>query len=165
MGGGLLSRDCLSIGILFLTPSDSIGPQILTSPSPSKSIPIPQPFRPADEDHRNQFGQRDRSSSAPNVHINTIEPVNIDVSTALLELNNWSVFLWFSADALIPRASRSVSHCCLPLALGVVGLLTCASISCFLCGFRGCDSGSQGPGLCSKHFYPLSHLPSPFLPC
>eukprot|EP00076_Gallus_gallus_P037073 XP_025002611.1 serine/threonine-protein kinase B-raf isoform X1 [Gallus gallus] len=37
-----------------------------------------QPFRPADEDHRNQFGQRDRSSSAPNVHINTIEPVNID---------------------------------------------------------------------------------------
>uniref|UniRef100_A0A8D0VUU9 non-specific serine/threonine protein kinase n=1 Tax=Sus scrofa TaxID=9823 RepID=A0A8D0VUU9_PIG len=53
-------------------------PQILTSPSPSKSIPIPQPFRPADEDHRNQFGQRDRSSSAPNVHINTIEPVNID---------------------------------------------------------------------------------------
>uniref|UniRef100_A0AAQ4R223 non-specific serine/threonine protein kinase n=1 Tax=Gasterosteus aculeatus aculeatus TaxID=481459 RepID=A0AAQ4R223_GASAC len=35
-------------------------------------------FRPNDEDHRNQFGQRDRSSSAPNVHINTIEPVNID---------------------------------------------------------------------------------------
>uniref|UniRef100_A0A672JRH2 non-specific serine/threonine protein kinase n=1 Tax=Sinocyclocheilus grahami TaxID=75366 RepID=A0A672JRH2_SINGR len=31
-----------------------------------------------EEDHRNQFGQRDRSSSAPNVHINTIEPVNID---------------------------------------------------------------------------------------
>ncbi|XP_059789202.1 serine/threonine-protein kinase B-raf isoform X8 [Balaenoptera ricei] len=58
-------------------PSDSIGPPVLTSPSPSKSIPIPQPFRP-DEDHRNQFGQRDRSSSAPNVHINTIEPVNID---------------------------------------------------------------------------------------
>nr|KAF6337825.1 B-Raf proto-oncogene, serine/threonine kinase [Pipistrellus kuhlii] len=58
--------------------SDSFGPQMLTSPSPSKSIPIPQPFRPADEDHRNQFGQRDRSSSAPNVHINTIEPVNID---------------------------------------------------------------------------------------
>ncbi|XP_031410631.1 serine/threonine-protein kinase B-raf isoform X5 [Meleagris gallopavo] len=59
-------------------PSDSVGPPILPSPSPSKSIPIPQPFRPADEDHRNQFGQRDRSSSAPNVHINTIEPVNID---------------------------------------------------------------------------------------
>ncbi|ETE70931.1 hypothetical protein L345_03256, partial [Ophiophagus hannah] len=58
--------------------SDSSGPPILPSPSPSKSIPIPQPFRPADEDHRNQFGQRDRSSSAPNVHINTIEPVNID---------------------------------------------------------------------------------------
>ncbi|KAA8580419.1 hypothetical protein FQN60_005954, partial [Etheostoma spectabile] len=35
-------------------------------------------FRPNEEDHRNQFGQRDRSSSAPNVHINTIEPVNID---------------------------------------------------------------------------------------
>uniref|UniRef100_A0A8C9TN15 non-specific serine/threonine protein kinase n=1 Tax=Scleropages formosus TaxID=113540 RepID=A0A8C9TN15_SCLFO len=52
------------------------------SPSPcpqsTKSIPIPQTFRPGDEDHRNQFGQRDRSSSAPNVHINTIEPVNID---------------------------------------------------------------------------------------
>uniref|UniRef100_A0A8C2FZA1 non-specific serine/threonine protein kinase n=1 Tax=Cyprinus carpio TaxID=7962 RepID=A0A8C2FZA1_CYPCA len=48
--------------------------------SPSKSIPIPQSFRPGEEDHRNQFGQRDRSSSAPNVHINTIEPVNIDVS-------------------------------------------------------------------------------------
>uniref|UniRef100_A0A667YZI2 non-specific serine/threonine protein kinase n=1 Tax=Myripristis murdjan TaxID=586833 RepID=A0A667YZI2_9TELE len=47
--------------------------------SPSKSIPIPQSFRPSEEDHRNQFGQRDRSSSAPNVHINTIEPVNIDV--------------------------------------------------------------------------------------
>ncbi|XP_038608085.1 serine/threonine-protein kinase B-raf isoform X2 [Tachyglossus aculeatus] len=60
------------------TPSDSIGPPIVASPSPSKSIPIPQSFRPADEDHRNQFGQRDRSSSAPNVHINTIEPVNID---------------------------------------------------------------------------------------
>ncbi|XP_069444672.1 serine/threonine-protein kinase B-raf isoform X5 [Ovis canadensis] len=57
---------------------DQLEPPILTSPSPSKSIPIPQPFRPADEDHRNQFGQRDRSSSAPNVHINTIEPVNID---------------------------------------------------------------------------------------
>ncbi|XP_060101657.1 serine/threonine-protein kinase B-raf isoform X2 [Heteronotia binoei] len=61
-----------------VAPSDSPGPAILPSPSPSKSIPIPQPFRPADEDHRNQFGQRDRSSSAPNVHINTIEPVNID---------------------------------------------------------------------------------------
>ncbi|CAL1567334.1 unnamed protein product [Knipowitschia caucasica] len=47
--------------------------------SPSKSIPIPQSFRQsAEEEHRNQFGQRDRSSSAPNVHINTIEPVNID---------------------------------------------------------------------------------------
>ncbi|NXT29430.1 BRAF kinase, partial [Syrrhaptes paradoxus] len=42
-------------------------PPILPSPSPSKSIPIPQPLRPADEDHRNQFGQRDRSSSAPNL--------------------------------------------------------------------------------------------------
>uniref|UniRef100_G3Q6E4 non-specific serine/threonine protein kinase n=1 Tax=Gasterosteus aculeatus aculeatus TaxID=481459 RepID=G3Q6E4_GASAC len=51
-----------------------------TTLSPSKSIPIPPSFRPNDEDHRNQFGQRDRSSSAPNVHINTIEPVNIDVS-------------------------------------------------------------------------------------
>uniref|UniRef100_A0AAY4BCZ0 non-specific serine/threonine protein kinase n=1 Tax=Denticeps clupeoides TaxID=299321 RepID=A0AAY4BCZ0_9TELE len=51
--------------------------------SPSKSIPIPQTFRPGEEDHRNQFGQRDRSSSAPNVHINTIEPVNIDVGPNL----------------------------------------------------------------------------------
>uniref|UniRef100_A0A8D0DQ57 non-specific serine/threonine protein kinase n=1 Tax=Salvator merianae TaxID=96440 RepID=A0A8D0DQ57_SALMN len=61
-----------------VAPSDSPGPPVLPSPSPSKSIPIPQPFRPSDEDHRNQFGQRDRSSSAPNVHINTIEPVNIE---------------------------------------------------------------------------------------
>uniref|UniRef100_A0A9J8A212 non-specific serine/threonine protein kinase n=1 Tax=Cyprinus carpio carpio TaxID=630221 RepID=A0A9J8A212_CYPCA len=38
-------------------------------------------LEPGEEDHRNQFGQRDRSSSAPNVHINTIEPVNIDVRT------------------------------------------------------------------------------------
>uniref|UniRef100_A0A8D3CVV3 non-specific serine/threonine protein kinase n=1 Tax=Scophthalmus maximus TaxID=52904 RepID=A0A8D3CVV3_SCOMX len=52
-----------------------------TSLSPSKSIAIPPSFRPSEEDHRNQFGQRDRSSSAPNVHINTIEPVNIDVSS------------------------------------------------------------------------------------
>ncbi|XP_040294425.1 serine/threonine-protein kinase B-raf isoform X1 [Bufo bufo] len=59
-------------------PPDFSGAPSLPSSSPSKSIPIPQPFRPADEDHRNQFGQRDRSSSAPNVHINTIEPVNID---------------------------------------------------------------------------------------
>uniref|UniRef100_A0A8D3CZX8 non-specific serine/threonine protein kinase n=1 Tax=Scophthalmus maximus TaxID=52904 RepID=A0A8D3CZX8_SCOMX len=44
----------------------------------SLSIAIPPSFRPSEEDHRNQFGQRDRSSSAPNVHINTIEPVNID---------------------------------------------------------------------------------------
>ncbi|XP_066898088.1 serine/threonine-protein kinase B-raf isoform X7 [Kogia breviceps] len=68
-------------------PSDSIGPPIITSPSPSKSIPIPQPFRP-DEDHRNQFGQRDRSSSAPNVHINTIEPVNIDEKFPEVELQD-----------------------------------------------------------------------------
>ncbi|XP_052029473.1 serine/threonine-protein kinase B-raf isoform X3 [Apodemus sylvaticus] len=73
-----LAATALPSGPSSAPPSDSIGPQILTSPSPSKSIPIPQPFRPADEDHRNQFGQRDRSSSAPNVHINTIEPVNID---------------------------------------------------------------------------------------
>ncbi|KAH0510176.1 Serine/threonine-protein kinase B-raf [Microtus ochrogaster] len=73
-----LAETALTSGSPSAPPSDSIGPQILTSPSPSKSIPIPQPFRPADEDHRNQFGQRDRSSSAPNVHINTIEPVNID---------------------------------------------------------------------------------------
>uniref|UniRef100_A0A674CRI3 non-specific serine/threonine protein kinase n=1 Tax=Salmo trutta TaxID=8032 RepID=A0A674CRI3_SALTR len=63
-----------------LPPSDSTGSLCHTSVSPSKSIPIPQNFRPGEEDHRNQFGQRDRSSSAPNVHINTIEPVNIDVS-------------------------------------------------------------------------------------
>ncbi|NXK61944.1 BRAF kinase, partial [Sylvietta virens] len=69
-------------------PADSVGPPILPSPSPSKSIPIPQPLRPADEDHRNQFGQRDRSSSAPNVHINTIEPVNIDVSIAASSIRN-----------------------------------------------------------------------------
>uniref|UniRef100_A0A8C1IF36 non-specific serine/threonine protein kinase n=1 Tax=Cyprinus carpio TaxID=7962 RepID=A0A8C1IF36_CYPCA len=31
--------------------------------SPSKSIPIPQSFRPGEEDHRNQFGQRDRTTA------------------------------------------------------------------------------------------------------
>uniref|UniRef100_A0A674N4Y3 non-specific serine/threonine protein kinase n=1 Tax=Takifugu rubripes TaxID=31033 RepID=A0A674N4Y3_TAKRU len=57
----------------------SLPPSICQSTvSPSKSIPIPPSFRSSEEDHRNQFGQRDRSSSAPNVHINTIEPVNID---------------------------------------------------------------------------------------
>ncbi|XP_061085036.1 serine/threonine-protein kinase B-raf-like isoform X2 [Conger conger] len=61
-----------------LPPSESAGSACHPGSSPSKSIPIPQNFRPGDEDHRNQFGQRDRSSSAPNVHINTIEPVNID---------------------------------------------------------------------------------------
>ncbi|XP_076152684.1 serine/threonine-protein kinase B-raf isoform X2 [Alosa pseudoharengus] len=61
-----------------LPPSDSTGSLCHATVSPSKSIPIPQSFRPGEEDHRNQFGQRDRSSSAPNVHINTIEPVNID---------------------------------------------------------------------------------------
>ncbi|XP_035767460.1 serine/threonine-protein kinase B-raf [Neolamprologus brichardi] len=61
-----------------LPPSDSTGSICHTTVSPSKSIPIPPSFRPNEEDHRNQFGQRDRSSSAPNVHINTIEPVNID---------------------------------------------------------------------------------------
>ncbi|TRY65960.1 hypothetical protein DNTS_033535 [Danionella cerebrum] len=61
-----------------LPPSESTGSLCHPALSPSKSIPIPQSFRPGEEDHRNQFGQRDRSSSAPNVHINTIEPVNID---------------------------------------------------------------------------------------
>ncbi|XP_027899823.1 serine/threonine-protein kinase B-raf isoform X1 [Xiphophorus couchianus] len=61
-----------------LPPSDSTGSIYHTTVSPSKSIPIPNSFRTSEEDHRNQFGQRDRSSSAPNVHINTIEPVNID---------------------------------------------------------------------------------------
>ncbi|KAG7276626.1 hypothetical protein CRUP_025850 [Coryphaenoides rupestris] len=61
------------------TPVSEVYPSLChASVSPSKSIPIPQNFRPSEEDHRNQFGQRDRSSSAPNVHINTIEPVNID---------------------------------------------------------------------------------------
>ncbi|XP_015252169.1 PREDICTED: serine/threonine-protein kinase B-raf [Cyprinodon variegatus] len=61
-----------------LPPSESTGSIYHTTVSPSKSIPIPTSFRTSEEDHRNQFGQRDRSSSAPNVHINTIEPVNID---------------------------------------------------------------------------------------
>ncbi|XP_077449959.1 serine/threonine-protein kinase B-raf isoform X2 [Stigmatopora argus] len=61
-----------------LPPSESAGSLSHAALSPSKSIPIPPSFRPGEEDHRNQFGQRDRSSSAPNVHINTIEPVNID---------------------------------------------------------------------------------------
>ncbi|XP_078076413.1 serine/threonine-protein kinase B-raf isoform X2 [Mustelus asterias] len=59
-------------------PSDSTGSLSHPAASPTKSIPIPQPFRPGEEDQRNQFGQRDRSSSAPNVHLNTIEQVNID---------------------------------------------------------------------------------------
>ncbi|GCC16903.1 hypothetical protein chiPu_0017386 [Chiloscyllium punctatum] len=59
-------------------PSDSTGSLSHSTASPTKSIPIPQPFRPGEEDQRNQFGQRDRSSSAPNVHLNTIEQVNID---------------------------------------------------------------------------------------
>ncbi|XP_035312157.1 serine/threonine-protein kinase B-raf isoform X5 [Cricetulus griseus] len=83
-----LAETALTSGSPSAPPSDSIGPQILTTPSPSKSIPIPQPFRPADEDHRNQFGQRDRSSSAPNVHINTIEPVNIDEKFPEVELQD-----------------------------------------------------------------------------
>uniref|UniRef100_A0A3P9K2Q8 non-specific serine/threonine protein kinase n=1 Tax=Oryzias latipes TaxID=8090 RepID=A0A3P9K2Q8_ORYLA len=58
--------------------TDSTGSICHPTLSPSKSIPIPPSYRPNEEDHRNQFGQRDRSSSAPNVHINTIEPVNID---------------------------------------------------------------------------------------
>ncbi|XP_076010222.1 serine/threonine-protein kinase B-raf isoform X2 [Genypterus blacodes] len=61
-----------------LPPSNSTGSFCHATVSPSKSIPIPQSFRTSEEEHRNQFGQRDRSSSAPNVHINTIEPVNID---------------------------------------------------------------------------------------
>ncbi|XP_072309460.1 serine/threonine-protein kinase B-raf isoform X2 [Eucyclogobius newberryi] len=62
-----------------LPPSDSSRSLCHASVSPSKSIPIPPSFRQsAEEEIRNQFGQRDRSSSAPNVHINTIEPVNID---------------------------------------------------------------------------------------
>ncbi|XP_062851907.1 serine/threonine-protein kinase B-raf [Trichomycterus rosablanca] len=60
-----------------IPPSDSTGSLCHPTVSPSKSIPIPN-FRPGEEDHRNQFGQRDRSSSAPNVHINSIEPVNIE---------------------------------------------------------------------------------------
>uniref|UniRef100_A0A8C2A4P3 non-specific serine/threonine protein kinase n=1 Tax=Cyprinus carpio TaxID=7962 RepID=A0A8C2A4P3_CYPCA len=67
-----------------LPPSESTGSLCHPTVSPSKSIPIPQSFRPGEEDHRNQFGQRDRSSSAPNVHINTIEPVNIDVRVGQL---------------------------------------------------------------------------------
>uniref|UniRef100_A0A2K6P4G1 non-specific serine/threonine protein kinase n=1 Tax=Rhinopithecus roxellana TaxID=61622 RepID=A0A2K6P4G1_RHIRO len=35
------------------------------------------PSAPPDEDHRNQFG-RNWSSSAPNMHISTVEPVDID---------------------------------------------------------------------------------------
>ncbi|XP_062914370.1 serine/threonine-protein kinase B-raf isoform X3 [Mobula hypostoma] len=58
--------------------SESTGSLSHPATSPTKSIPIPQPFRSGEEDQRNQFGQRDRSSSAPNVHLNTIEQVNID---------------------------------------------------------------------------------------
>nr|XP_023999398.1 serine/threonine-protein kinase B-raf-like [Salvelinus alpinus] len=68
-----------------LPPSDSTGSLCHASVSPSKSIPIPQNFRPGEEDHRNQFGQRDRSSSRSQRPHHTIEPVNIDVQPAVHE--------------------------------------------------------------------------------
>uniref|UniRef100_A0A7N6AMD4 non-specific serine/threonine protein kinase n=1 Tax=Anabas testudineus TaxID=64144 RepID=A0A7N6AMD4_ANATE len=73
-----------------------------TTVSPSKSIPIPPSFRPNEEDHRNQFGQRDRSSSAPNVHINTIEPVNIDVSLL--------AFLWDDSEKCVLLTQFSYTY-------------------------------------------------------
>lgn len=75
------------------------------SVSPSKSIPIPAGLRSGEEDHRNQFGQRDRSSSAPNVHINTIEPVNIDVSLLPLfgECPRWTG--WSVVDLVVLHGS------------------------------------------------------------
>lgn len=72
--------------------------------SPSKSIPIPQSFRPGEEDHRNQFGQRDRSSSAPNVHINTIEPVNIDVS----KHTNIYLFIYSCCDLMSDNCKKKI---------------------------------------------------------
>ncbi|KAJ0037106.1 hypothetical protein NL108_018442, partial [Boleophthalmus pectinirostris] len=83
-----------------LPPSDSTRSLCHASVSPSKSIPIPPSFRQsAEEEHRNQFGQRDRSSSAPNVHINTIEPVNIDVTWVML------------CCLLLPTAALSARPC------------------------------------------------------
>lgn len=78
-----------------------------TTVSPSKSIPIPPSFRPNEEDHRNQFGQRDRSSSAPNVHINTIEPVNIDVSLLTLCCTKHVLLTHFSMNG---QNDRSHTH-------------------------------------------------------
>uniref|UniRef100_A0A8C1F4R4 non-specific serine/threonine protein kinase n=1 Tax=Cyprinus carpio carpio TaxID=630221 RepID=A0A8C1F4R4_CYPCA len=46
-----------------LPPSESTGSLCHPTVSPSKSIPIPQSFRPGEEDHRNQFGQRDRTTA------------------------------------------------------------------------------------------------------
>ncbi|CAB1437411.1 unnamed protein product [Pleuronectes platessa] len=56
----------------------SEGTTPMSEACPSLPPPTPWGLYATPEDHRNQFGQRDRSSSAPNVHINTIEPVNID---------------------------------------------------------------------------------------
>lgn len=44
------------------------------------------------------------------------------------------------------------------LAVGVLGLQTCATVLSFL-GFQGSEFSSSG--LHGKHFYPLTHLPSP----
>ncbi|XP_078727586.1 serine/threonine-protein kinase B-raf-like isoform X1 [Lampetra fluviatilis] len=59
-------------------PATSTSPVAKPPLSPSHSIPIPQPCRPAgEEDHRGQFTPRERSTSAPNVHINsTVGPVD-----------------------------------------------------------------------------------------
>ena len=74
--------------------------------SPSKSIPIPPSFRSSEEDHRNQFGQRDRSSSAPNVHINTIEPVNIDVRPVSLYLDSVIFSITAASDTIALGPTR-----------------------------------------------------------
>uniref|UniRef100_A0A673KYL1 non-specific serine/threonine protein kinase n=1 Tax=Sinocyclocheilus rhinocerous TaxID=307959 RepID=A0A673KYL1_9TELE len=63
-------------------------------------------LEPGEEDHRNQFGQRDRSSSAPNVHINTIEPVNIDVRTG--QFNSSTTGLSATPPASLPGSLPNV---------------------------------------------------------
>uniref|UniRef100_UPI00358E6335 serine/threonine-protein kinase B-raf-like n=1 Tax=Myxine glutinosa TaxID=7769 RepID=UPI00358E6335 len=74
----LISDSCAPIPGTYYSGSETVQPT-----SQTDSIPIPQPTRPsAEEELRGQFTPRERSTSAPNVHINsTVAPVD----TAFIE--------------------------------------------------------------------------------